>query len=198
MDTSYMSRSRHTVAEILAAPDNYEPWAVDTALWVRDQVSRPAPKLGRPGALCPYVPTAVERNTLTIVASDQPPQPRQALADVLLDEAGWLAEELGRTPVGRRVWVAHIVVFTQLGSAADVLAEVRAHVRPRLLRAGINVGEFFHDSPDTSVRNRHHLVGRSPWPCFALRVFMPQDETFFRMTPDSEVGYLARGVGDRS
>lgn len=112
------------------------------------------------------------------------------MIDTLLDEAGWLAEQLGRTPAGERKWVAHLLVFTRIGAEPDVLTEIRTDLRARLLKQGITIGEFYPDSRDTSIRNQHHSVGRAPWPCFALRAYMPQDGQILRLEPESAIDYL--------
>ncbi|WP_063061507.1 DUF6875 domain-containing protein [Nocardia sienata] len=167
---------------------------MDTARWARSVIGGPSPALGRAGALCPYVPAAISRDTLTVVESTDTARP--VMIDTLLDEAGWLAEQLGRTPAGERIWVAHLLVFTRIGANPDVLTEIRTDLRGRLLRQGITIGEFYRDSRDTSIRNPRHSVGRAPWPCFALRAYMPQDGKILRIRPDSAIGYLPPGAAD--
>lgn len=161
---------------------------METAHWVQSVIGGQAPALGRAGALCPYVPAAISRDTLTVAESTDTARPD--MIDTLLDEAGWLAEQLGRTPAGERIWVAHLLVFPRIGAQPQVLTEIRTELRARLLSQGITIGEFYRDSPDTSIRNPRHSVGRAPWPCFALRAYMPQDGKILRIRPDPAVGYL--------
>jgi hypothetical protein len=190
-----LSPSRLTIAEILGGPTGHEAWLAEVAEWVRDRIGGPAPELDRPGALCPYVPAAIHRNTITITGHTELAPDRQQVADVLLDEAGWFAERLAAARAAERTWIAHMLVFTGLGQEAIVLSELRSELRPRLLRQGIILGEFHQASADTSVRNRNYEVGQCPWPCFGMRAYIPQDQKFLRRTPDPGVSYLPRSTG---
>lgn len=168
------SHARLTITEILESPGRHEAYLAEVAAWAHDQIGGPVPELGRPGAPWPYVPTAIHRNTITITANTQPAPTRQQVTDALLDEADWLAKRLTAASAAERTWIAHMLVFTGLGRETGVLSELRSELRPRLLGQGIVIGEFHQASMSTIVRNRNHEAGPCPWPCFAMRVFIPQ------------------------
>jgi hypothetical protein len=188
--SSFDRSTTYVVTDVLDQPNGYPGWAQDIARWVRREICRPVPELGRPGALCPYVPIAVKRGSLTLIECPLPAEPRHALVSALADAAGWLLDRLaGADSTAEIAWMAHIVVFTGLGQHGDILGNLSTQLRPGFLRNGINLGEFYPDNTATSVRNSRIRVGRSPWPCVALRHFQPKDETFYHITPDEEPRY---------
>lgn len=73
------------INDILESPDSHEKWAVDMARWVRDDVASPLPELGRSGALCPFVPAALRKGTITVTACERVSPARADLVARLLD-----------------------------------------------------------------------------------------------------------------
>lgn len=149
------SHARPTITEILASPGRHEAYLAEVAAWAHDRIGG---------------------STITITGNTEPAPARRQVTDALLDEADWLAERLTAAGVAERTSIAHLLVFTGLGQETAVLSEVRSELYPRLLHQGIVIEEFHRARMSTSVRNRNYAAGLSPWPCFAMRVFIPQHD----------------------
>jgi hypothetical protein len=133
------SHVRPTVAEVLESPDRHEAYLAEMAAWAHGWAGGP--------------------DTVTITGNARPAPTRRQVADALLDEAGWLAERLTAARAAEPTPVAHLLVFTGLGTEPATLSEVRAELCQGLLRQGIVVGDLQQNYP----------AGPSPWPGFILR-----------------------------
>ncbi|MEU9132854.1 DUF6875 domain-containing protein [Kitasatospora sp. NPDC048540] len=173
------------------APD----WAVRTAAWIRDEISVPVPELGRPGALCPYVPTALRRGHIELSACTLAGEDPQALDAALLGHAADFRTRVHELKPAEALLRCRVVVFTALEGRGDLLTGVRTRAKPLLLAVGLTVGEFFPASPDTSIRNSEVPVARSPWPSLALRHSTPHDELFLAGQPELHRIFRAAGPG---
>jgi hypothetical protein len=153
------SHARLPIAEILDSPDRREAYLVEMATWARDRQGGPAPELG----------------PVTITGNTEPTPTRQHVTRALLDETNWLAERLTSASVAGRA-AAHLLVFTGLGQETTVLSEVHTKLRQRLLRRGIVIDEFHQTSVSTNAHNRSYPSGLPPWPCYAMRAFIPHHD----------------------
>ncbi|WP_412077493.1 DUF6875 domain-containing protein [Streptomyces xanthophaeus] len=181
-------------ARVLADPAA-PAWAAETAAWIRDEVSGPAPALGRAGALCPYVPAALRRHHIELVECPLPPTDPGALDRWLLAGAAEFRADTARRPSAEALLRCLVVVHTGLAGQEALLTGVRTRVKPLLLADGLTTGEFFPASPDTSVRNAEVPVARSPWPTLALRHSTPHDELFLAGQPELHRIFRAAGPG---
>jgi hypothetical protein len=172
------------LGDVLADPAGYEPWANETAQWVRDVICGPPPAARRPGALCPYVPAAIRRGVLTLTPC--PEATRRAAVSSLLDEGGWFQDRLRRADRRDRLWLSHLVVFTGLAGRGEMLGEIRQTLRPAFLRIGVTIGDFWPENPDASVYDTRHRVGQAPWPCVAMRHTHSMDASVYRISPDRD------------
>ncbi|MEV4442381.1 DUF6875 domain-containing protein [Streptomyces sp. NPDC049577] len=182
-------------ARVLADPAAAPRWAAQTAAWIRDEVCAPAPALGRPGALCPYVPAALRRHHIELVESALPGDDPEALDAQLLALAVEFREDAAARPAAEALLRCRVVVYTALDGRGELLTGVRTRVKPLLLARGLTTGEFFPASPDASVRNADVTVARSPWPALALRHSTPHDELFLAGRPELHRVFRAAGPG---
>lgn len=183
------------VGEVLRAPEAHPEWARRCAEWIATTVAVADPRLGRPGALCPFVPTALRAGTLYLLPCPLPERPREALDAFALAAAARFAAHVRAESLPRGDLLSYVVVFTALREDAGCLATVRASVKARLLGQGMTCGEFYPANPDTSVRNDGYLVARSPWPLLAIRQSTPHDELFLASQPELREVFLAAGPG---
>jgi hypothetical protein len=171
------SHVRLAIAEILQeSPGRHEAYLAETAAWALERMGGSVPELGRPGALCRCVPAAIHRTTITITGNTEQAPTRRQVAGALRDEADWLAQRLPVVRAPGQTCTTHVLAFTGFGQEMAVLSDVRSELRPELLREGIVLGEFHPASMSTSVGDGNHAAGPPPWPCFAMRVFIPQHD----------------------
>ncbi|MGW4057590.1 DUF6875 domain-containing protein [Amycolatopsis sp. NPDC004747] len=179
----------------VAADPTAPEWAVRTAGWIRDEVAAPAPALGRPGALCPYIPAALRRRRVLLVECGLPGSDPAALDGWLLARAARFRRRAAALPPAEALLSCLVVVYTAPSADGALVTGVRERVKPRLLAEGLTTGEFFPRSPDTSVRNAGLPVARSPWPALALRHSTPHDELFLAGQPPLHRIFRASGPG---
>lgn len=184
------------VQEVLAAPGNFPLWAYETASWVADTVGAPSPALGRSGALCPFVPAALETGGLGLLQCDLSDSEHvdQGVSFVR-ETAGRFERRAFSRPLKEAVSMSWIVVFPLLRDKASVLADICLAIKPLLLSRGLTCGEFYQENSDVSVRNDQVLIARSPWPCIAIRLSTPHDELFLRRRPDLHEIFRQAGPG---
>ena len=183
-------------ADVLAAPTDFPEWAADTVGWAATEVAgAPALPLPRRGALCPYMPAAIEHGTLRLWGSSMSAGSVDALvADVRHASDDFLATHSAATERAR-LHAADIVVFTELGEHEALVVDVRRAVKPGLLAIGLTCGEFYSRSDDRSARQASLRVAMSPWPCLAVRFSTPHDIIFLNSQPKLLEIYLAHGPG---
>lgn len=182
------------VSGVLADP-HAPAWATDSARWIRDEVGASAPELGRPGALCPFVPAAQRRGRIFLVECRLTGADPAELDRHLFTVAAGLRRAAATSEPGDRLLLSYLVVYTALGDPRTSLTALRRRVKPGLLAMGLTAGEFYPMSPDTSVRNAAVPVARSPWPALALRHSTPHDELFLAGQPDLHEVFRAAGPG---
>lgn len=168
------------------------PWAAALAAWVADVVAAPEPALKRRGAVCPFLPPALDRDLVGLVDAGDVPATVDALSARMHDELDAFLRAAPRGSADGQQLRSVLVAFPQLGEdGGEMVREVRVRVKPAFLARGATCGEFYPVSEDRSVRNPEHRVARSPVPCIAIRHATPHDELFLRSQPELYSVYRA-------
>jgi hypothetical protein len=154
--------------------------------WGRDFLCTGNPDLGRSGAVCPYVPPALERNLLWL-ASHRGLVSRAAIREVIRGYRDWFIELEPTAWPGAR-FKAIIVVFPDVTSedAPDIIDEVQRELKPEFVARGLMLGEFHPDCPSPGVRNPSFHPLQSPIPLLVIRHMLPMDFLFL----DAEVRFV--------
>jgi hypothetical protein len=151
------------------------------AAWVETFVARPHPDLGRAGPVCPFVPGALQRNTLWLAA--------ERIADRSMSDIGELIrdyqrqfEDVAPTDGDDVMYKAFIVVFTDL--SADRASEFFGNVLDRLsvpsyVNGGFVMGGFHEGNQGTAVYNATFQPFTSPVPFLLVRQAVVSDWKFF-------------------
>lgn len=179
----------HNISAILegeAAPE----WAKTIAHWIRYDVGEPVAGLGREGALCPFVPRALELGSLfTCDAGTAAPG---AIRDVIetarstFDGTFPLAGEADNLK-------ALVIAFPRLARADwPALKAARTAVKADFIATGFTLSEFHDESDDRSVRNPEIRIGHAPIPCIVVRRLQVHDVIFLRSQPALYPIYLRR------
>ncbi|MEU3036777.1 DUF6875 domain-containing protein [Streptomyces griseoaurantiacus] len=181
-----------------ALPDGW--WEVDRAedllggdagsrlmSWLTDTVAAPAPELGRPGALCPFVRPALDARRLYGVVLDGAPEDPATEAAVRREAERFLTAEPVQ-PDPRSVHKSLLLVLPGAERQEEVTALV-ARIKLDLIKSGLTCGEFYPDCDDRSVRNERVRVATSPVPLIALRYLTKHDELFLRSQPTYYASY---------
>ena len=160
--------------------------------WGRDFLCQGHPDLGRSGAVCPYVPPALDKNLLWL-ASHRGLNSRSAIRQVIRGYRDWFVElEPTTWPAAR--FKAFIVVFPAVtpGDAPDVIDVVQRELKPQFVARGLMLGEFHPDCPSPGVRNPSFRPLRSPLPLLVIRHMLPMDFLFLDGEARFVTAYLDR------
>jgi hypothetical protein len=149
--------------------------------WLRAFVVRPHKDLGRPGPVCPFVPGALERQTLWLA-------PEQVagggVPDVVELISGYKSLFLDTQPIDGddANYKVIVVVFTDLPAdrAQAVFAAVLQQLAvPSYVKDGIVFGPFYKGNEGTAIYNASFRPFQSPVPFLFVRQGVISDWKFF-------------------
>lgn len=155
------------------------------ALYSRDFLMAKHPKLGRPGAVCPFLAGALQRNLLTITAYMSDSTEEDAVAEAI----GGLRQQLiesGRADAsGDRIFRSIIITFPFIpeSNAPALIQAVQRKLKPDFLREGLMIGEFYPSCPAPGIHNAEFRPLQSPISAIAIRHMTPQDAPFMLQDP---------------
>jgi hypothetical protein len=153
-----------------------EPLAT-TLAWVRSFLARPNPNLGRTGPVCPYVPTALELDTIWCGLVRGQADAAQLQAAIGEYRELFLSLEPRQLPEAMNK--AILIVFPDLGANGEsVVDEVQRQLKPRFVEAGLMLGEFHASNGSPGLRNPDFRPLRSPIPMLAIRHMVETDLPF--------------------
>lgn len=171
----------HSVTAVLAG-EPAPPWVRVLATWIRDTIGAPLPPLGRVGALCPFVPRALELGSL--FACEGVAENQDAIASAVEGARRGFADTFALEGEADNL-KAVAVGFPKLARAKWLsLKAVRTLVKPDFIADGFTLSEFHDDSDDRSVRNSVVRIGGSPVACIVIRRLQIHDEIFLRSQPE--------------
>jgi hypothetical protein len=149
--------------------------------WIKTFVARPHKDLGRTGPVCPFVPGALERNTLWLA-------PEQ-IADRDVPDVVDLVSRYQRLFVGAQptdgddaIYKSIVVVFTDLSANRareffdDVLHDLAV---PSYVEDGFVMGGFYEGNEGTAIYNSSFRPFTSPVPFLLIRQAVISDWKFF-------------------
>ena len=149
--------------------------------WIKTFVARPHEDLGRAGPVCPFVPGALERKTLSL-APEQVAD--QALPQVVELMNGYKSLFLEAQPTDSddANFKVIVVVFTDLPAdrAPGLFDDVLAHLAvPSYVKDGILFGPFYDGNDETAIYNASFRPFQSPVPLLFVRQGVISDWKFF-------------------
>jgi hypothetical protein len=151
------------------------------AEWIKAFVARPHKDLGRAGPVCPFVPGALEHQTLWL-ASEQIRD--GGVPEVIELMSGYKRLFLDAQPTNGKDldYKVIVVVFTDMpperaqGVFDDVLQKLAA---PSYVEDGIVFGAFYEGNPGTAIYNASFRPFQSPAPFLFVRHGVIGDWKFF-------------------
>ncbi|MGW4370297.1 DUF6875 domain-containing protein [Nocardia takedensis] len=145
--------------------------------WVDDFVLAPDERLGRAGAVCPRLASAIDANLIRLVAVRTATSTVEDAVEVGLALADLYVELFDESRFRRGGLLA---VFPDLApaDAEEFIDGGHARLRPAFVRRAMMLGEFHPASTVGSVHNRAFAVMASPVPMFAVRALTSHDHLF--------------------
>ncbi len=165
--------------------------------WIRTFVLQPNDALGRPGPVCPFMPTSVERQVTWLAAEHIGDSSAAHVIDVM-DSYKRRLLEIG-SPDGDTDHDVITVVFTDLladraqGVFDDVLGQIAV---PSYVEDGIVFGPFFDGNQATAIYNDGFRPFQSPVPFVFVRHGVVSDWKFF-LEKEDWLALWARRFGER-
>jgi hypothetical protein len=160
--------------------------------WMREFLSRDHPDIGRPGSVCPFVPGAVQRETLLIAADESvDPIDVEATMIAIAQEFEGSIAELGP----QAQFAADVVVFPNITAsfAPGSIDAVQRRLKPSFVERGVMIGEF-HQANETPAASPNATSGffpnRAPIAMLAIRSAVDGDLRFLKFEGLSAVERL--------
>lgn len=152
------------------------------ANWIESFVARPHGDLGRSGPVCPFVPWALERDTLWLAPERIA---GRSLPDIIQVLSGYRELLLRAQPMeGERASCkAIVVVFSDLAAdgARDFFGNADLQQLKRLSygEQGVVMGEFHPGNVGSAIRNQFFQPFKAPVPFLLMRPAVISDWMFF-------------------
>jgi hypothetical protein len=149
--------------------------------WITAFVARPHEDLGRTGAVCPFVPGALERKTLWLAPEQIGDHGAPHVVELM---NGYKRLLLDAPPAegDDANYRVIVVVFTDLSPdrAQDVFDDVLRHISvPSYVEDGIVFGAFYEGNAGTAIYNSSFRPFTSPVPFLFVRHGVLSDWKFF-------------------
>ncbi len=147
--------------------------------WAEEYIAAPHPKLGRKGAVCPFVQKTMQVNQMFVgVYDDIDGTSRVALRDVLLTETERFK---ARVPVTGPNGAFSGVVMAFPGippERGSVLDDVMDELKTHLMERDVMIASFHPQSRKPSQHNPDFHVFQAPVPCLVVRHMDVRDILF--------------------
>ncbi len=152
-----------------------------TAHWVRTYLAQPHERLGRQGAVCPFVPVSLQMDSLWFAEVDDPTPTFEHLSEVVMEYRRRFLEMVPTTG-SEAMQKAILIVFPALSGegplGAGLVDAVQFALKKHFVQQGLMLGEFHATNASPGLRNKDFLPLRSPVPLLAIRNMVESDLPF--------------------
>lgn len=149
--------------------------------WVREFLARPHPDAGRHGSVCPFVPIALELNTIWMAEMPKTTPSFESISAIITEYRNiFLETEPSSGP--EVINKAFLVVFPSLTAhgpeGAAIIDKVQLSLKKYFVDMGLMLGEFHAGNESPGLRNPDFRPLRSPIPMLAIRHMVESDLPF--------------------
>lgn len=157
--------------------------------WVYHYLMRPHAQIGRPGAVCPYVPKAVQEDSIFLTVISANKFAKTNFYEIILNYFKWfieLAPSFGHKHIFRSIiMLIDIPNEDQQQIVEQAVIDLKSH----FVEKKSMLGEFHSKPPEKGgIRNPHFKPLMSPVPLLAIREMVETDIEFLKEKSD----YLAQ------
>jgi hypothetical protein len=148
--------------------------------WVRSFLAAPHSQLGREGTVCPFVPTALELDTIWM-AEVQASASLESISEIVTEYRNlFLETEPTRAPEAiNKSFLLVFPGFRDNGAEGPALIDrVQARLKRYFVDMGLMLGEFHAKNESPGLRNPDFRPLRSPIPMLAIRHMVDSDLPF--------------------
>ena len=175
-----------------------DPAGVSSALlattrWLENFLAKPHPALGRAGAVCPFVPRALNMETIQMMEVSTQGLTQTELETLVKDCRETFLNQFPQQ--GKlSVYKALLLVFSDIrNDECDIVDQIQHTLKPFFVERGLMLGEFHQFNQSSGLHNPDFRPLQSPVPMLAIRFMTEADLPFLsRMTdsPEVRVEYL--------
>ncbi len=162
--------------------------------WIDNFLAKPHPDLGRSGPVCPFVPRAIQLDTLwvgVIRTKDSSLPLAQQLQDIVHSYRD-IFLELEPAQGELAFYKAIMLAFPDIDdSEFAVIDHVQKQLKPFFVEEGLMLGEFHEQTEAGGLHNPEFRPLRSPVPMLAIR-FMAEADLPFLDCPDAQAELRTR------
>ncbi|MBW4675655.1 MAG: hypothetical protein KME52_17010 [Desmonostoc geniculatum HA4340-LM1] len=161
------------------------PYLIEIMEWVKNFLGRPHPQLGRPGAVCPFVPHSLRTNNTRLAVihtKDLYPEQIENIVrryrDIFL-EMDVKEQELKTSK-------AFLLIFPDIhiDEAPKLIDNVQQKLKPLFVESGLMIGEFHKRNESFGLHNPNFRPLRSPIPLLVIRFMVEADLPFLQNPAD--------------
>jgi Cys-tRNA(Pro) deacylase len=162
--------------------------------WIDDYLCKPHPELGRLGPVCPFVPTALEKNTFFMRVFEDNDFDEATIVDILLREKQRFLElEPQSGPDAQFKTILILFPHVQAERANELMDMAQETLKHQFVPDGLMVGEFHPGPPQKAgLWNRDFRPLGCPVPLIAIRHMVPTDILFLKDEHSLVSAYLSR------
>lgn len=160
-------------------------WVPTIVDWIYNTIAEPNVQMNRKGAVCPFVPYALDINLIYLTFPKKRLLNNNELVEYLHKQLQIFLDTEPYQPNKDAIYKSLLVAFPYFREDQEELVKkVSIEIKPNFLRFGVTCGEFYSSNNDRSVRNSDVLVAKSPVPLIAIRYLTPHDELFLQTQPE--------------
>ncbi|WP_448269002.1 DUF6875 domain-containing protein [Nostoc sp. DSM 114159] len=153
--------------------------------WVKTFLGRPHPDLGRPGAVCPFVPYSLKSNSIRLAVihtKDLYPGELEEIVGRYRDIFLQIDVKEQELAINR----AFLLIFPDIHieDASKVIDSVQQKLKPLFVESGLMIGEFHKRNESPGLHNPNFRPLRSPIPLLAIRFMVEADLPFLQNPAD--------------
>ncbi|MEH2150857.1 DUF6875 domain-containing protein [Nostoc sp.] len=161
------------------------PYLIEIIEWVKNFLGRPHPNLGRPGAVCPFVPLSLKSNSIRLAVIHTKDLYPEQLAEVV----GCYRDiflEMDAKEQELAINKAFLLIFPDIHieDAPKLIDSVQQQLKPLFVESGLMIGEFHKRNESPGLHNPNFRPLRSPIPLLAIRFMVEADLPFLQSPAD--------------
>jgi Domain of unknown function (DUF6875) len=150
-----------------------EPTAV-VDQWLRGVIAMPHPKLGRRGAVCPFVPRLLADSAIQYhMVGSNAPRNEASVCDAVTGV-------INRTCHADQFSTIVLCPYVPPSISARTVLAVHARLKSAAVSRGLMLGEFYPGAPNPGIRNSEFRPLDSPVPMLVVRPMVRSDHVFLK------------------
>ncbi|MCW5315755.1 hypothetical protein GTQ43_18635 [Nostoc sp. KVJ3] len=159
------------------------PYLIEIMDWVKNFLGRPHPNLGRPGAVCPFVPQSLKSDSIrfaVIHTKDLYPEQIEEIVGRYRDMFIEMEVKEQELAINK----AFLLIFpdVHIEDVSQSIDSVQRKLKPLFVESGLMIGEFHQRNESLGLHNPNFRPLRSPIPLLAIR-FMVEADLPFLVSP---------------